>query len=194
MSNVTSKRKPNLEPDMRQRILEVAAELFAKQGYAGTSVRHIAAELGIANPSLYYHFKSKEEMLAELLSEPLERVERAIEEAQKLSGDARTRRIIGGLLEALEVRSGIALTAFHKAEGVPDTHRELARAMRPLIKSMIAEGTAEDDRDLRVAMAIAAVEGAVADLMLNSGDAAAFIERLRAHRGAITNLVLKLLR
>jgi AcrR family transcriptional regulator len=194
MSRVTSKRELTTESDTRERILEVAARLFAERGYAGTSVRNIAAELGIANPSLYYHFRSKEEMLAELLAEPLERVERAVEEAEGLSGDARTRRIIGGLLEALEVRSGIALTAFQKAEGVPDTHRELARTMRPLIKDMLAEGAAEDDRDLRITMAIAAVEGAVADLMLTSPDAAAFVERLRARRSTVIDLVLKLLR
>ena len=95
--------------DTRQRILEVAARLFMERGYAGTSVRDIAAELGIANPSLYYHFKSKGDLLAELLSEPLERVEAAVREAEKLSGDARIRRIIGGLLAALEVHSGVAL-------------------------------------------------------------------------------------
>lgn len=66
--------------------------------------------------------------------------------------------------------------------------------MRPLIKDMLAEGAAEDDRDLRITMAIAAVEGAVADLMLTSPDAAAFVERLRARRGTVIDLVLKLLR
>lgn len=182
------------ERGTRQRILEAAARFFSERGYAGTSVRDIAAELGIANPSLYYHFRSKEEMLAELLAEPLARVERAAQEAEALSGVAKTRRIIGGLLEALEVHSGIVLTAFHQAEGVPNAHRELARTVRPLIKDMIAAGTAEDDRDLRVAMAMAAVEGAVTDLMLTSPDAAAFVERLRARREVITDLILKLLR
>lgn len=133
-------------------------------------------------------------MLAELLTEPLARVERAAQEAESLSGDARTRRIIGGLLEALEVHSAVALTAFQQVNSVPDAHRELAWTMRPLITEMIAAGTAEDDRDLRVAMAIAAVEGAVTELMLTSHDAGTFIERLRARRGIVTDLVLKLLR
>ena len=150
MSRVTSKRKTALEPGTRARILEVAARLFAERGYAGTSVRDIAAELGVANPSLYYHFKSKEDILTELLAEPLGRVARTAQEAEGLSGDARTRRIVGGLLEALEVRSGVALTAFQKAEGVPDVHREVARSVRPLIVTLLAESTAEDDRDLRV--------------------------------------------
>lgn len=194
MSSVTSERKPNPGPGTRGRILEAAARLFAERGYAGTSVRDIARELGIANPSLYYHFKSKEDILTELLAEPLGRVAHTVREAEGLSGDARTRRIVGGLLEALEVRSGVALSAFQKAEGGPDVHREVALSVRPLIVALLAESAAEDDRDLRVTMAIAAVEGAVTDLMLSSPDAETFVERLRARREAVTDLVLKLLR
>ena len=73
-------------------------------------------------------------------------------------------------------------------------HREVARSVRPLIVTLLAESTAEDDRDLRVTMAIAAVEGAVMDLMLSSPDAATFVARLRARREAVTELVLRLLR
>ena len=179
--------------DTRQRILEVAARLFTERGYAGTSVRDIAAELGIANPSLYYHFRSKGDLLAELLSEPLERVEAAVREAEKLSGDARIRRIIGGLLAALEVHSGVALAAFRDSERLPDAHRELALAARPQIAKLLAEGAAEDNRDLRVTMTIAAVEGVVVDLMRTSPDAAIFVKRLRECREAVTELALELL-
>lgn len=178
----------------RQRILDVAARLFMERGYAGTSVRDIAAELGIANPSLFYHFRSKEELLVELLAEPFERVQAAVLEAEQLSGDARTRRIIRGLLEGLEVHSGVAVTALRDVGRLPDAHRELILSVRPHVFSLLAEGTAEDNRELRVTMAIAAVEGAVVDLMLTSPDAITFVERLRARREAVTDLALGLLR
>lgn len=45
------------------RTLDVAVRLFAEQGYAGTSVRDIARELGIEPSSLYNHFPSKEDIL-----------------------------------------------------------------------------------------------------------------------------------
>jgi AcrR family transcriptional regulator len=46
-------------PDTRQRILDIARELFATQGYAGTSIAHIATRLGTTKAALYYHFQSK---------------------------------------------------------------------------------------------------------------------------------------
>jgi AcrR family transcriptional regulator len=49
--------------DTRTRILAVALELFATQGYAGTSIRDIAEPMGMTKAALYYHFASKEEIL-----------------------------------------------------------------------------------------------------------------------------------
>jgi AcrR family transcriptional regulator len=51
----------------RAEILDAAAELFSEQGYAATSTRAIAVSVGIKQASLYYHFSSKEQILAELL-------------------------------------------------------------------------------------------------------------------------------
>jgi AcrR family transcriptional regulator len=53
--------------DTRDRILAVACELFSEQGYDATSLREIADRLGFTKAALYYHFQSKEEILAALL-------------------------------------------------------------------------------------------------------------------------------
>ena len=53
--------------DTRERILDVATELFTEQGYEGTSLREIADRLGITKAALYYHFHSKDEILTTLL-------------------------------------------------------------------------------------------------------------------------------
>jgi AcrR family transcriptional regulator len=71
-------------PTTRERILAVAAELFVEQGYDGTSLREIADRLGFTKAALYYHFRSKDELLLALIEpfkgliqEFLERAERA---------------------------------------------------------------------------------------------------------------------
>lgn len=50
----------------RERILDVALELFTEQGYDTTSLRDIAERLGITKAALYYHFERKEDILLEL--------------------------------------------------------------------------------------------------------------------------------
>ncbi|MFF9677761.1 MULTISPECIES: TetR/AcrR family transcriptional regulator [Streptomyces] len=59
----------------RQRIQDEALELFAEQGYEKTSLREIAERLDVTKAALYYHFKTKEEILVSIfedLSRPIE--------------------------------------------------------------------------------------------------------------------------
>src|SRR5579862_878694 len=49
--------------DTRSQAQKVALELFAEQGYEKTSLREIAERLGVTKAALYYHFKSKEDIV-----------------------------------------------------------------------------------------------------------------------------------
>ena len=60
MSNAKREKK-------RDEIERVAAHLFAKNGFQGTSVRRLARELGMTQASLYYYFNNKEELLFKLM-------------------------------------------------------------------------------------------------------------------------------
>jgi AcrR family transcriptional regulator len=57
----------------RDEILSIAARQFADRGVASTTVRDIGAAAGILSGSLYHHFDSKEQMVAELLLPVMER-------------------------------------------------------------------------------------------------------------------------
>jgi AcrR family transcriptional regulator len=50
----------------KDRILDVALDLFADQGFDGTSVRQIAERVGTTKAALYYYFASKDEILMAL--------------------------------------------------------------------------------------------------------------------------------
>ncbi len=51
----------------RRTIMEVAAEVFGKKGYAGATISEIAGKAGIAEASIYQYFKSKEQLLLSVL-------------------------------------------------------------------------------------------------------------------------------
>ena len=51
----------------KEKILDAALTLFAENGYDGTSVEQIATEVGIKAPSLYKHYKGKEDILNALI-------------------------------------------------------------------------------------------------------------------------------
>ncbi|WP_433826894.1 TetR/AcrR family transcriptional regulator [Actinoplanes sp. CA-015351] len=53
--------------DSRQRLFEAAVELIAEQGFSATTVDDIALRAGVAKGTVYYNFKSKNELFEELL-------------------------------------------------------------------------------------------------------------------------------
>ena len=64
--------------DTRARIQQVALELFAEQGYERTSLREIAERLGVTKAALYYHFKSKEDIVRSFTEDYFGRIDALI--------------------------------------------------------------------------------------------------------------------
>lgn len=62
----------------RKEILDVAERMFCTNGYDNTSTNDILAEIGIARGTLYYHFKSKEDILDGMIDRIIEEIERKI--------------------------------------------------------------------------------------------------------------------
>ena len=51
----------------KERILRTALELFAQNGYLGTSMNDIAGQLGFTKAALYKHYASKQEILDKIV-------------------------------------------------------------------------------------------------------------------------------
>jgi AcrR family transcriptional regulator len=83
--------------DTKTRILEISADLFARQGYTGTTIADIAGALGTTTAALYYHFPSKQAILLGLLSAPIA----AYSEVLNLldSGHAKPAELLEGLID-----------------------------------------------------------------------------------------------
>jgi AcrR family transcriptional regulator len=77
--------------DTRAQLQSVALELFAEHGYDSTSLREIAERLGITKAAVYYHFRSKDEILASLIEDFLAQLDGLVRWGESQRHSAATR-------------------------------------------------------------------------------------------------------
>jgi len=82
--SVTSDRTPD---DTRERIIDAAQAIFARDGYAGAKMQEIADRVGIQRPSLFYHFKNKEALFVAAHEQVFARIEPVFRESLAPNGD-----------------------------------------------------------------------------------------------------------
>ena len=80
--------------DTRSRVQAVALELFAEQGYEKTSLREIAERLGVTKAALYYHFKSKEDIVHSLTDDYFAEIDDLLDWAKEQPRSDQTQRAI----------------------------------------------------------------------------------------------------
>ena len=149
--------------DTRARIQEVAVALFAEQGYEKTSLREIAERLDVTKAALYYHFKSKEDIVRSLVEDYFGQVDALITWARAQPATAATRgeilrRYVGIVAEGDEVfrmlhQNQAAVTSLAAAKNRGELFRE---RMSSLIGLLTGPHAALDER-LRAAMALGGV-------------------------------------
>ncbi|MGH3641561.1 MAG: TetR family transcriptional regulator KstR2 [Mycobacterium sp.] len=91
-------------PSRRDELLDLAATMFAERGLRATTVRDIADSAGILSGSLYHHFKSKEQMVEEVLRDFLDWL------------FARYQEIVGTETDPLKRVEGLFMTSFEAIE------------------------------------------------------------------------------
>ncbi|MGF7235697.1 MAG: TetR/AcrR family transcriptional regulator, partial [Frankia sp.] len=145
----------------RDRILSVAGDLFAERGFAGTSVRDIAAALGVTKAALYYHFTSKDEILDAMMTPAFERFEAFARTAPGRFADD-PRQVLTDLADLIAATA----TAFAPFANDPSVLHHSARTREIKIRfeevvNTLAETIPGPHAVLRVRCAVGAVQGAV---------------------------------
>ncbi|OIN81702.1 TetR/AcrR family transcriptional regulator [Mycobacterium malmoense] len=84
--------------ETRQRIQDVARELFTQKGVQRTSLQDIADRLGITKPALYYHFSSREDLVRSILQPLIDEGERFIADRER-ARDATPRELLEGYFD-----------------------------------------------------------------------------------------------
>ncbi|MEG0308536.1 MAG: TetR/AcrR family transcriptional regulator [Clostridium sp.] len=85
--------------DTRETIIYEALTLFSRRGYDGVSMRDVATSVGIKAPSLYNHFKSKEDIFDGIISAMSKRYENAMAQISVPRGEIEE---VAGIYTAIE--------------------------------------------------------------------------------------------
>jgi AcrR family transcriptional regulator len=100
------------DPDgARGRLLTEAARLFREKGYERTTVRDLAAAVGIQSGSLFHHFRTKEEILKAVMVETI-RLNTALMQAALEAADSsrdKLRGLVRAELESINGQTGEAM-------------------------------------------------------------------------------------
>ena len=152
------------------RILEAALGLFAEQGYHGTTIREIARESGLSVPGVYHHYRSKQDLLVDLMvtvmNELLQRTRAAVDAAPARPSD-QFDALVSELVRFHAAHRDEAFVASTELRSLEPESRERVVAMRDeqqsMLESCIRAGrrvgvfSASDPRDAARAVSVLCV-------------------------------------
>lgn len=130
----------------KNEILDVAERLFGTKGFDRTSTNDILNEIGIARGTLYYHFKSKEEILDAMIGRIMKRL---IEKAETVAAqkDVPVLQRLTMMMLSLNVSDGSLgqelLKQMHKPQNAlmhQKMEKSLLSGINPIITGLIKEG------------------------------------------------------
>lgn len=135
-------------PARHDQMLDAAAELFARNGFAATSIREVAAKANLTKAGLYYHIREKEDLLARICAFSIETILAGAHQAlgEATSPRARLSALIRNHADFFW-RHPHNLTVLNRDMGaLPPPERErirmLERAYLDLLRGVIREGQA----------------------------------------------------
>lgn len=161
----TDERRTAVDESARDRLMTAAVELFARKGFAATSVREIVEAAGVTKPVLYYYFKSKDGIFLEIMGEALRVFDETIGAALEAGGSATERiyrlldRLFTLILDNLDVvRVAHALYFGPPQDGplfdMEAFHERLQAVILGLVHEGMATGELRDADAEPVALAI----------------------------------------
>ncbi len=128
----------------RERILDAAVELIAERGYSATSVDALCRKAGIVKTALYWHFGSKEGLLAAALdrvsAEWIEEVQSTVYQTGRPM--ERLERMLSGMRDILTRRPRhmrmLLSVLLERSEDDPDTRQAIQKIFDRAIDAMVA--------------------------------------------------------
>jgi AcrR family transcriptional regulator len=151
-------------PDTRTRILDAALELFSEHGFDGTTLQQIADRLGFTKAALYYHFRSKDELLQALVTPAITGLEELLCAHEALPDTpAQRRRFMESYVDYL--LSQRRLIAYMVSDLAIVAHPAIAAGSadrNARMQAMLAGDDLDFHAQVRVTMAFRGIGGAIA--------------------------------
>lgn len=98
---------------VREQLIDIAARLFDRKGYAQTSINDIAQAIGLGRSAVYHYFRNKEEILAALVEAealtPSHQLQRLMEQPHLMPSERLRRAIVDGIQRRLSPGSRFIL-------------------------------------------------------------------------------------
>ena len=130
-----------------QRLVRAALELFTTEGYHVTTTPQLAKKAGVAEGTIYRHFRSKQHLLNELYRAAARWATKVVAEADALHVAAREKlsELGRGLAAGAAREPAIARLFFIQRHGalLDDESHKAARDFRLALESVIAQGKAD---------------------------------------------------
>ncbi|WP_219413779.1 TetR/AcrR family transcriptional regulator [Pseudonocardia nigra] len=125
--------------ERRKQIIDRAARLFDRSGYAGVKMDDIAKTVGIAKPTLYHYFRSKDEILYGIHNTCLDLVldRHQARLAAGLDGKHLLLEIMSDILELMETHRGHLRALFEHDRDLPTEQWDVIRGKRDRYESMV---------------------------------------------------------
>ncbi|RBW48391.1 TetR/AcrR family transcriptional regulator [Marinobacter sp. F3R11] len=134
----------------RGRLLREAARLFRDKGYERTTVRDLAAAVGIQSGSLFHHFRTKEEILKAVMVETI-RLNTAVMQAAMDAADSsreKLRALVRAELESINGQTGEAMAVLvYEWRSLSETSRAEVLKLRDIYEALWLEvlGSLKDE-------------------------------------------------
>lgn len=150
--------------DTRERIRTVALELFAEHGYEKTSLREIAERLQVTKAALYYHFRTKEDIVNSLFEDVQAEAAEIYEWARGQPRTAETRREILRRYAAMIHGPGGPLARFMLENSTAVRELEAgcaARARITALAMLLSDDDAPLPDQIRARLSIFVIQGSL---------------------------------
>ena len=132
----------------RDRILDVAEQLFAQKGLAGTAVRDIARAAGLTAPSLYNYFEGKQALYEAVIARGVQPLFDLIGNVTRGTGrgEDRTGAILDGIMDHLASHPDLARLIQHEALTDGASLEKIAQGwLRPIVSRGLLAMAQEPD-------------------------------------------------